>query len=99
MPIPDFPDRPGPNSRDTRSVLAVIEQIEAELEKIAQRLDTVAGPRDRMALRAEETHLRNILKQLRRKPPEAGLAVPAVPPKGPLPRQGGAEAPLDFREG
>ena len=32
----------------------------------------------------------------RRKPPEAGIAVPAVPPKGPLPMQGGAEAPLEF---
>lgn len=32
----------------------------------------------------------------RRKPPEAGIAVPAVPPKGPLPKQGGAEAPLAF---
>lgn len=32
----------------------------------------------------------------RRKPPEAGIAVPAVPPKGPLPKQGGAEAPLTF---
>lgn len=29
-------------------------------------------------------------------PPEAGLSVPAVPPKGPLPQQGGAQAPLDF---
>ena len=34
--------------------------------------------------------------QRRRKPPEAGIAVPAVPPKGPLPMQGGAEAPLEF---
>ena len=33
-----------------------------------------------------------------RKPPEAGIAVPAVPPKGPQPKQGGAEAPLDFGE-
>ena len=32
----------------------------------------------------------------RRRPPEAGLAVPAVPPKGPLPKKGGAEAPLDI---
>ena len=32
----------------------------------------------------------------KRKPPEAGIAVPAVPPKGPLPLQGGAEAPLEF---
>ena len=30
----------------------------------------------------------------RRRPPEAGLAVPAVPPHGPLPLEGGAEAPL-----
>ena len=34
--------------------------------------------------------------QRRRKPPAAGIAVPAVPPKGPLPMQGGAEAPLEF---
>jgi len=32
----------------------------------------------------------------RRKPPEAGVAVPAVPPKGPLPMRGGAEASLEF---
>lgn len=32
----------------------------------------------------------------RRKPPESGLAVPVEPPKGPKPKLGGAEAPLDF---
>jgi hypothetical protein len=32
----------------------------------------------------------------RRKPPEAGIAISAVPPRGPLPKQGGAEAPLEF---
>jgi len=32
----------------------------------------------------------------RRKPPEADLAIPAVPPRGPLPKQGGAAAPLDY---
>lgn len=32
----------------------------------------------------------------KRKPPEAGMAVPAVSPKGPLPKQGGAEAPIAF---
>ena len=31
----------------------------------------------------------------RRKPPASGMAVPAVPPRGPLPLEGGAEAPLD----
>ena len=35
-------------------------------------------------------------KQDRRKPPEAGMPVPAVPPQGPLPKTGGAEAPLEF---
>lgn len=32
----------------------------------------------------------------KRKPPEAGIAVPAVPPKGPLPKQGGAAAEFEF---
>ena len=32
----------------------------------------------------------------RRKPPEAGFPVPAIPPQGPLPRHGGAAAPLTF---
>lgn len=32
----------------------------------------------------------------RKKPPEAGLAIPIEPPKGPKPKQGGAAAPLDF---
>lgn len=31
-----------------------------------------------------------------RNPPEAGLPMPAVPPRGPLPKQGGAAAELDF---
>jgi len=31
-----------------------------------------------------------------RKPPEDGMMAPAVPPRGPLPLQGGAAAPLDF---
>lgn len=32
----------------------------------------------------------------RRRPPGAGLPIPAVPPRGPLPLQGGAAAPIDF---
>ena len=96
MPLPNLPDRPGPDPRKSRVVLDVIERIELELEKIAGRLDSAAGQRDRVGLRAEQVHLQKILRQLRRKPPEAGLPVPAVPPKGPLPMQGGAEAPLDF---
>tara|TARA_B100000678_G_scaffold202430_1_gene170335 strand:- start:1801 stop:2187 length:387 start_codon:yes stop_codon:yes gene_type:complete len=98
MPIPDRPDQSDTDPRDLRAVLAVIERIEIELEKIAGRLGSVAGQRDRIRLKAEQAHLLKLLKQLRRKPPEAGLAMPAVSPKGPLPQQGGAEAPLDFGE-
>jgi hypothetical protein len=32
----------------------------------------------------------------RRKPPETGLMTPVVPPRGPLPLQGGAAAPVDY---
>lgn len=31
-------------------------------------------------------------------PPAAGLPQPAVPPRGPLPLAGGAEAPLDLSD-
>lgn len=41
-------------------------------------------------------HAAAMKQNRKRKPPEAGLAVPAVPPNGPLPKQGGAEAPLEF---
>ena len=45
---------------------------------------------------ARMLNLANARARPRRKPPEAGLPVPAVPPRGPLPKQGGAEAPLSF---
>ena len=32
----------------------------------------------------------------RREPPEAGIAAPAVPPRGPLAKQGSAGAMFDF---
>lgn len=41
-------------------------------------------------------HALAMKRNRKRKPPEAGLAVPAVPPNDPLPKQGGAEAPLEF---
>ena len=57
-----------------------------EIERIMAAL---TGPERRLMERIARS-------QLRRKPPEAGLAVPAMPPRGPLPLQGGAEAPLTF---
>jgi hypothetical protein len=50
-------------------------------------------------LRPGSRSLNDILRQRqtrRRKPPESGIAMPAIPPRGPLPMQGGAAAPLDF---
>lgn len=38
--------------------------------------------------------LRRAAQGSRRKPPEAGIASPAVPPRGPLPKHGGAAAEL-----
>ena len=47
-------------------------------------------------LEAQLARWDELKRNRRRKPPESGIAVPAAPPKGPLPKQGGAEAPLDF---
>ena len=78
----------------------MIERIEAELAKLHGRLGSVRGKKERVLLKAEIVHLRDMMRRLkgspRRKPPEAGLAVPTTPSSGPLPEQGGAAAPLDF---
>ncbi|MDE2560750.1 MAG: hypothetical protein KGL48_00755 [Sphingomonadales bacterium] len=42
-----------------------------------------------------EWKMRDIGRKGPRKPPEAGVPQPAVPPRGPAPLEGGAEAPLD----
>ncbi|QFT76426.1 hypothetical protein [Erythrobacter sp. THAF29] len=82
------------------AAIRVIERIELELAKLAGGNESVAGQVERIHLKAEIAHLRKLRDQLlghrRRKPPESGISVPAVPPRGPLPKQGGAEAPLDF---
>ncbi len=66
-------------------------------------LDPVTNSRVQRVLTALDGPHRAILlsileatKLKRRRPPEAGIPVPAVPPRGPMPKQGGAEAPLDF---
>ena len=52
---------------------------------------------DRLRKRADEMlQALNLKRSRKRRPPEAGIPVPAVPPKSPLPKQGGAEAPLEF---
>lgn len=51
---------------------------------------------DRRGAQSLDQLLRNRPPPRRRKPPEAGIAAPATPPRGPLPMQGGAAARLDF---
>ena len=82
------------------TVARIVERIERRLTKLTDSLESVAGHGKRSRLKAEIARLRalrdRLLGRRRRKPPESGIAVPAVPPKGPLPKQGGAEAPLQF---
>ncbi len=66
----------------------------AVAHSLAER-KTRANPDVKPGTRSMDDLLRQTRAQ-RRKPPEAGLAVPAIPPSGPLPMQGGAAAPLDF---
>lgn len=57
-----------------------------------------AAIRERDSLRRQllQSGIRPKSGPRKRRPPEAGLPVPAVPPRGPLPLQGGAQAPLEF---
>jgi len=69
-----------------------------ELEKRSRRLAKDRHSPESAALNAARRLERRLrpYNQKRRRPPESGLSVPAMPPKGPLPKQGGAAAPLDF---
>ena len=69
----------------------------------AERLATAAIlERDRLRAELDRVRLAMIRKnrgsttKRRRRPPEAGEFIPAIPPRGPLPLQGGAQAPLEF---
>ncbi|MEO0591200.1 MAG: hypothetical protein AAFY81_02695 [Pseudomonadota bacterium] len=73
---------------------AALERMRAVLARPAReprRLKVGYNTAGVLIERAEQAALRR-----KRKPPEAGLSVPAIPPKGPLPKQGGAAAPLDL---
>lgn len=85
-----------------RDILSDLAQIATGLGVLAIAAIGAMAARKRVAmpdLRPGSRSLNDILRQRptpRRRPPEAGLAVPAIPPRGPLPMQGGAAAPLDF---
>ena len=72
--------------------------MDAHQHAVASALDAaLRGVRDPFARGVIAEHLVKALEPKRkRKPPESGLMVPAVPPHRPLPLKGGAEAPLEF---
>lgn len=78
----------------------MIEQIDLEVARLSDRMLRTSRIEKRIELKATIVHLRELREQIsggkKRKPPESGLPVPAVPPRGPLPMQGGAAAPLEF---
>jgi hypothetical protein len=74
-------------------------QIERELAKHLgkHRFNGTAGlmrGAGLLGLTLEE--LTRLARGRRRRPRDGGMAVPAIPPRGPLPLSGGAEAPLEF---
>ncbi len=73
--------------------LEVLREALAHAERV---LKVLVKERDGLLAELRRANIRPQARLGRRKPPEAGLPVPAVPPRGPLPMQGGAEAPLDF---
>jgi hypothetical protein len=75
--------------------------VKRELLLLRDQLADLDDPRERLKLAKEIKSLRALMTKLApepklRKPPESGLPVPAIPPRGPLPKQGGAAAPLEF---
>jgi len=86
-----------------RELQAIIDRLAGELARLEAQLAVTDDQNERIMIKAEIVHFTLALQQLtrgpgpgRRKPPEAGIPVPAIPPSGPQPRQGGAAAPLEF---
>jgi uncharacterized protein involved in type VI secretion and phage assembly len=79
--------------REAAVARATLVQHASDLREVVANRFEILRAKELEASRIAEIMARNAN---RRKPPEAGLAVPAVPPRGPPPLQGGAEAPLEF---
>jgi hypothetical protein len=88
------------NDRPNRNILGKVGRFAVGFGLIAAAGAMASRNRGvRPDLRPGSRSLDDILRQRptrRRKPPASGIAAPANPPRGPLPMQGGAAAPLDF---
>ena len=73
-----------------------IAEVEAAADEVVDEIVAEAAADIREALRGRHRALLLRIARSRRKPPEEGYPVPAIPPGGPFPKQGGAEAPLEF---
>lgn len=77
-----------------------VSAINTEIDRLRRLQDSTGSVEKRRSDKSKMVGLVSMKDDLylrfNRKPPESGIAVPAEPPKGPLPKQGGAEAPLTF---
>ena len=94
-PLPD-PNKPRALSLPYDTPEQEIEFLQDALRYAERMLKALGAERDALRRQLLQAGLRP--KSGKRKPPEAGLSIPAVPPRGPLPLQGGAEAPLESGE-
>lgn len=88
------------NDSPRRNILGDLASVLAGVGMLALAASEVlaAGARRRADVRPGPGSLGDIMRSRprpRRKPPEAGMPMPAVPPRGPAPRQGGAAVALD----
>ncbi len=98
-PLPRFNSRRPSKSYDALdSDAETIRLLRGQLRQAERMMQALAKECAALHDQLREAGIAPKKPNRKRKPPEAGIAVPAVPPKGPRPKQGGAEAPLDFRE-
>ena len=71
------------------------ERVEAAMDRARRQIDAAHRRHLQMIERARPNGQGKKWTWNRRRPPERGEAVPAVPSPKPLPLSGGAEAPLD----
>ena len=98
MPRPD--SLPRFNAHKKHKRYHALDSADNRVEQLSARLREAERVIERLVFEIEKLtsgkRPPRSTRNRKRKPPEAGLSVPAIPPRGPLPMQGGAEAPLEF---